>query len=70
MEKKMPGQFIKTIKDVHVATGIPEDGSGQRLIRNPIRSGKFGVEGIDWIKSSRYLFTQDFFDHLVKILRN
>jgi hypothetical protein len=34
--------FRFTISDVHDATGIPRNGSGQRLIRDPLRKGTFG----------------------------
>ena len=47
-------QFNKTIGDVHDATGIPRDGSGQREIRNPLIRGEFGVKGVDWIKKGDY----------------
>lgn len=68
-------KFNKTIQDVHKATGIPEDGSGQLLIRDPLRFGQFGEEGKDWIKKGDYLrapygLTEEFFERYVEWLRN
>ena len=68
-------KFSKTIQDVHKATGIPEDGSGQRLIRDPLRFGELGVEGKDWVKKGSHIrapfgLTEEFFDRYVKFLKN
>ena len=68
-------QFNKTIGDVHDATGIPRDGSGQREIRNPLLRGEFGVKGMDWIKKGDYDrapfgLTEEFFERYVEWLKN
>lgn len=67
-------EFNKKISDVHDATGIPRNGSGQKLIRNPLREGKIGIEGKDWIKNgtherAAYALTEEFFERLVKYLK-
>jgi hypothetical protein len=66
----MNKEFPKAISDVHDATGIPRNGSGQRLIRNPIREGKIGLEGKDWIKKGSYALTEKFFNQLVIYVKN
>jgi hypothetical protein len=64
-------EWTRTVGDVHDATGIPRDGSGQRLIRNRLRNNEFG-DG--WEKrgehrNSPYYMDEPTFQNAVRILR-
>ena len=53
---RRPG-WTWTVQDIHDATGIPRDGSGQQLIRNPLRNNEFGT---DWEKrGNRYYMSEE-----------
>jgi hypothetical protein len=73
--EKMDMKYTKTISDVHDATGIPRDGSGQHKIRNPLKEHFVDEEGKGWIKrgthaSAPFLLTEEFFEYFVAWLKN
>lgn len=64
-------EWTRTVSDIHDATGIPRDGSGQILIRDRLRNDDFGT---DWEKrgthqAAKYYMSEETFQTAVRMLR-
>jgi hypothetical protein len=60
-------EWTRTVQDVHDATGIPRDGSGQLMIRDPLQANKFGAA---WEKrGGRYYMSEETFREACRRLR-
>lgn len=64
-------EWTRTVSDIHDATGIPRDGSGQTMIRDRLRNNEFG-DG--WEKrgehrAAPYFISEETFQNAVRILQ-
>jgi hypothetical protein len=64
-------EWTRTVSDIHDATAIPRDGSGQTLIRDQLRKNRFGA---GWEKrgehrTAPYYMSEETFQNAVRILR-
>jgi hypothetical protein len=60
-------EWTRTVSDVHDETGVPRDGSGQKLIRDPLRRNEFGT---GWQKrGGRYYMSEETFREACRRVR-